>query len=293
MLTLTDLLDEYVDVTNDTSTANRNRGIRRINQYQRQICSMKNFWWLNKEYTITTIADQHNYQLPVFLRRPSSITVTVGSIDYPVEELPNGRAYDKLRGLDGTDYSSDYPTFYHIRNGQILLYPEPASANNTINIAGLAKPSDLQNEDYSTGTIAVTNGSTTVIGTTTVWSTNTKAGAYMFIDDVPYEVASVDSNTEITLYKAYEGVTASGLSYKVGDVSLVHEDYQDILWVKAAKFQLGLKKANTKTFQLLQSEEDRIMVDLLRNTNSATTQNVWSPMRKSYYHPNTHPENIG
>lgn len=68
---------------------------------------------------------------------------------------------------------------------------------------------------YRTGTASVTNGSATVTGAGTAWLANIAAGNYFFVpgDVVAYEVASVDSDTEITLTAPYGGVTASGVAY--------------------------------------------------------------------------------
>jgi hypothetical protein len=61
---------------------------------------------------------------------------------------------------------------------------------------------------YETGTVAVTQDSTTVTGTTTVW-TSTHVGWILKIDDADeyYEVSAVGGNTDyylkISLYRGY------------------------------------------------------------------------------------------
>ena len=74
---------------------------------------------------------------------------------------------------------------------------------------------------YTTGTVALTIGSTTVTGTGTAWNTandysvnNVRAGGKMtFGGDNVYEVASVASDTSLTLTVAYNGATDTGVSY--------------------------------------------------------------------------------
>lgn len=69
---------------------------------------------------------------------------------------------------------------------------------------------------YSTGTIAVTNGSTTVTGTGTDFVGNVLAGQGIILPDGrTYEIAAIVSATQITLGTAYLGSTASGQSYVV------------------------------------------------------------------------------
>ena len=67
---------------------------------------------------------------------------------------------------------------------------------------------------YSTGTIAVTNGSNVVTGTGTAWFSALQAGWGLIAPDGKiYEIATVDSATVLTLRTAYLGATASGQGY--------------------------------------------------------------------------------
>ena len=67
--------------------------------------------------------------------------------------------------------------------------------------------------EYSTGTIDITNGSAVVTGSGTTWVGNVTTADKIVIDGVIYDITSVDSDTQITLSKAYQGVTISSLSY--------------------------------------------------------------------------------
>lgn len=69
---------------------------------------------------------------------------------------------------------------------------------------------------YRIGSVAVTNGSTTVTGTTTAFLAQAKIGdTFLGPDGVGYEIAAVVSNTELTLATNYGGSTASGQSYAI------------------------------------------------------------------------------
>ena len=65
--------------------------------------------------------------------------------------------------------------------------------------------------DYITGTASFTNGSTAVVGTNTVW-TSDHVGMKIKLDadGVFYQIASVTDNTHLTLFTAFEGTTGSG-----------------------------------------------------------------------------------
>jgi len=66
-----------------------------------------------------------------------------------------------------------------------------------------------------TGTAAVTNGSTAVVGTTTKFTTEATVGTVITVgdDDVGYVVDSVTDDTHLTLAQPYGGTTASGKTF--------------------------------------------------------------------------------
>lgn len=67
---------------------------------------------------------------------------------------------------------------------------------------------------YSTGTVSLTNGSTTVTGTGTSWIGAVRAGdLFLGPGGAAYAIASVNSATSITLLRPWAGSTASGQPY--------------------------------------------------------------------------------
>ena len=70
---------------------------------------------------------------------------------------------------------------------------------------------------YKTGTIAVTNGSATVTGTGTMWSNAIKAGDRLVVASTGeiFEIATIVSDTELTLVVTYPGTTGTGLAYHI------------------------------------------------------------------------------
>ena len=71
-------------------------------------------------------------------------------------------------------------------------------------------------ESYTTGTCDATLGSTTVAGTSTVW-TSAMAGRFMQINETDpwYRISSVTSGTELELEDAYIGDTDTDLEYDI------------------------------------------------------------------------------
>lgn len=91
---------------------------------------------------------------------------------------------------------------------------------------------------YRTGTINVTNGSTTVTGSGTSWVTNALTGEGLQAPDGRvYEIASITSATQLTLASAYLGSNQTGQTYAIlpthtfakdlaSEVSALVVDYQ-------------------------------------------------------------------
>lgn len=70
---------------------------------------------------------------------------------------------------------------------------------------------------YRVGSVAVVNGSNSVVGTGTLFLSNVTIGSVFSINGsgVPYVVAGIPDNTHLTLNAPYGGTTQSGLSYEV------------------------------------------------------------------------------
>lgn len=71
------------------------------------------------------------------------------------------------------------------------------------------------NADYSTGTISVTTGSSTVTGSGTNWDPMLEAGMYIKLPDTKwYLITGVSSDTSLTIEISYAGATATGQTYE-------------------------------------------------------------------------------
>ena len=104
---------------------------------------------------------------------------------------------------------------------------------------------------YKTGTATVTNGSATVTGTNTLWLANVTAGNSFTVagDGVMYDVASVDSDTQITLSAPYAGTTASGVVYAIGTGFTVPDSFPEMSQgdiETATIFTRGMRKIQSK-----------------------------------------------
>jgi hypothetical protein len=95
-------------------------------------------------------------------------------------------------------------------SGWVLLWG--AGANSVQWWAGSRRATGT---GYSTGVVDVTHGSKTVVGTGTAWLANVQAGDTLSSGAVQNVVASVESNTSLTLVEPWFGVTTAGAGYSV------------------------------------------------------------------------------
>jgi len=72
-----------------------------------------------------------------------------------------------------------------------------------------------QDQFYTLGTVKVTNGSPTVTGTGTGWETALIKGGVFYAGGGAYPIATVDSETTLTLAIPYTGLDADGVAYAI------------------------------------------------------------------------------
>lgn len=108
-----------------------------------------------------------------------------------------------LSGATVYNYSTG-PFIVLVTNRQAYVYN--AMASGWVNVT----------PTYTTGTIAVTNGSKTVTGTGTAWSARgITPFQHIKIAGVWYQIGPIASDTSLQLTANYAGATASGLSYTI------------------------------------------------------------------------------
>jgi len=124
---------------------------------------------------------------------------------------------------------------------------------------------------YKTGTATVTNGSATVTGTNTLWLANVTAGDSFTVagDGVMYDVASVDSDTQITLSVAYAGVTASGVVYAIGTGFTVPDSFPEM-----SQGDIETATIFTRAMRKIQSKFTGIAINTTAEIGQAVSDHV-------------------
>lgn len=233
-------------LTKNTATAHLALMDQIANDDYRALCAMKDWPWLERLRTLSTVASTQSYTLPYDCDQVREVAVIVSSKRYVPRISPSQQHWDRLNAITST---SDIPEWMRVFNGQLQLWPTPSTAGNTINITQKTRVIDLNVADYTTGTIttvATTSGVTTVTGSSVVWSasmvgrwiriTNTDAAPTLVGDGLWYEIASVPTSTTLTLTRAYGGtaIASASAAYTIGQMPLLPEAFHDMPWLWAA-----------------------------------------------------------
>jgi len=232
METFTELIEGAQGVSQDHSPSTEILFKKWINEGKRKFDDLLSREYRDQEKFFSTVADQRYYQLPEDAIRPSEIVITVGDIDYPLEEVADRKQW---LYLTSRPQSSDIPEYYFVKGSdQFGIYPTPSTS---LASAGLLiyepKSRDMQAADYTEGTVTVTNGSAVITGAGTSFTAQ-MVGRYLKLDDpagdgMGYRVAAFTDATTITLENVYAGSTASGQSYRIGEAPSIPEAYHDSL----------------------------------------------------------------
>lgn len=124
----------------------------------------------------------------------------------------------------------------------LALPVKPAVIDGLLFAGGSVYGGSRKTAGYATGTVAVTTGSTQVVGTGTAWGANVDDGMVLTVDGRVHAVASVQDNTHLTLERPFAGSTTSGLAYSADPVAAVPAAYTpDGSWVVAGNRLVSLQ----------------------------------------------------
>lgn len=224
-------------VVNNLLTDNLDWGMEMINDSTRYLVSK--YYFNERSYTVPggTVASTQFYNLPPQVKKIINVTVLVGGVLRQPKECTSREQWDYLNSVT---FNQDYPSFFFVYNGQVGLFPIPASSANVMTINYKTRIVDLSQTDV-TGTCTITTNTTTVTAAAGSPFLNWMAGNWIRVaisqtnstngDNQWYQIASVTSSTVLVLKNVYSGATVTGGSFTIGEVSLLPEDYQDLpLW---------------------------------------------------------------
>lgn len=286
MLTFQDQCSLYQQISQDYTAAGLIIAKRDINEGGAMFLNRLGRKF-NKEYLTTNIvANQQYYQMSTTTLRISEPRVLNGTAYYTPELVANEREWNKLNEsvVKGT-----IPTHYYIRGfNEVGFFPIP-SANVTNGLVVSHEPQhvDLTQDDFTTGTITVTNGSVTVTHSATGFTAG-MVGRWFQINDGTdgkwYRIASFTSSSVISLENYFEGVSGSGKTFRIGEIMKIPNAYQDapVFYALDRFYQTQNDQKTAATFQARFDQK----VKSAKETYGKSTSRMGVKSRRSGRRPN-------
>ncbi len=217
------------------------------------------------------VAGQQFYQLPEDAQKLKELTVSTGSYRPPMEQIADEFQWNMLNMLSITGM----PSHYWIRgNNEFGLYPTPANnVSGGIQMVFSPKHVEMTQNDFTTGTITITQGSTTLTHSATgftaklvgQWFQNTDG-----TDENWYQVASLTSSSVLVLGNDYQGLSAAGSSFRIGQVMELPEECLEAP-VDYAMYRFYLLRGSSqKAAEFKSLYQDAL--DMAKNTYAITTE---------------------
>lgn len=230
--TFTNLQTDTQNYTRDDTAGALTFLKKELNNAQRFIFGYLQKYIDRKTQTASTVADQQFYHWPPDFGTVEQVMVTIGSVDYVLESISS---LIKWRQINAITFSgSATPSFYFPRRDDFGIYPTPTTADWTITMDYHYRLADLTQDDVTGGTVTVTNDSQTVAGSSTSFTSAMIGRWFQSLDGLFYRVSAVGSTTSLTLESVYEGLTAAGETYLIGESPEIPPELHELLPYRAA-----------------------------------------------------------
>jgi hypothetical protein len=257
------LLQTSKDYTvDDTVTSNSNLSnsekflkaeINRTVRYMHGI--LKNYRTRTLPKTMTTVATHIYYGYPPGLNVPESMTLTIGSVVYPMTPIHSQQDWNKLQQIPVQ--ADTIPKFYFLRQRDFGVYPTPQDAY-TLTLVGNYMPINMTAADYADGTASITKDTQALSGGSTTW-TAPMVGRWFTPTDSNgvsngswYPIATFSSTTALTIHGYYEEATLSASTYLIGESPELPEELHELIPYRvAATYMATVRRAPEKAQPLL------------------------------------------
>lgn len=264
---------------------------------------VKKYYFNEKTYTDTTVAGTQFYNLPPQCKELINVTVTIGGFLWQPKECTSRQQWDALNIIS---FQQDYPSYFFVYDGQVGIFPKPASSGNTISMNYKVRLTDLSMADVtdvtSSQTMAITTNTTGLTASGSVFKA-WMAGQWIRINhsttDVSngdaqwYQIASVTNSTTAVLKNKYTGSTVTAGTFTIGEVPILPEDYQDL-----PLYRMGLVYYTTRFPDPARAEQyQKLYNDGLEALNeeygAKTTSVVLSDVADTINNPNLYQRIVG
>jgi hypothetical protein len=184
--------------------------------------------WNKQSRFADVVADQQYYQLPEDAVRPTEVIVSTGTtgVWVPLIEV----ADETMWRLMNQSSPTGNPTHYYVRgNDEIGLYPTPSAAvTSGLELVFEPRHLLLTKDDFTTGTVTVTNGGLTVTNSAANFTADMVGRKFQITDGTDgnsYRVQSFTDTSNLVLENYYQGTSGAGKTYRIGEQMNIPEEF--------------------------------------------------------------------
>lgn len=234
----TTLVGDIQRIINNSASDNLTWGIEQINDATRYLVSK--YYFNERTYLVPggTIAQTQFYNLPAQVKKIINLTVTIGSVVWQPKECPSRQYWDSLNVIT---FYQDFPSYFFIYNGQIGIYPIPASSSNIVTMNYKTRIVDLAMADVdqltAPSTVSIISNTTIVTASAPTFK-QWMAGQWIRVpfsntdsadgDNQWYQIDTITTSTILVLKNPYSGSNVTAGQFTIGQASILPEDYQDL-----------------------------------------------------------------
>ena len=175
-----------------------------------------------------TVANQSDYQLPRSVLRVSGVDYLYGDAYYPLREIASELNWNSLTAVPGG--SIGVPRFFFPKGKDVIsIYPTPSTAvTEGLKVYYEPKQPRMISDDFSTGTVTVTQGSTTITHSAAGF-TEDMVGRYFYTTDGSdgndYQIVDYTDASNLVLENYYEGTSGGTKNFVIGSAPDVPDEY--------------------------------------------------------------------
>lgn len=253
---LTTFQDQYQEaqtLSHFTDAATTARFKKSVNRGCAKFMSLLNRAYLRRSRFTDLVAGQQYYTYPLDALKMRQSMTHIGGIERDLFEVPDEKYWNQLNQV----VQQGIPTWFFVKGfDEIGLYPAPAASTSAgLELVFTQRHLNMTQDDYTTGTMSATADSQTVTGSGTAWTTGMAGRAFEATDGSDgnwYRIQSVESATSMTLEKVYQGLSGTGLPYRIGECAYIPEEYLESATDYALeRFYLGRDQAKFNQYETL------------------------------------------
>ncbi len=200
-------------------------------------------------------ANQQDYQLPQKVQRVMGVSYLYGENYFPLVEVGSEESWEKLNAVPSVTIG--IPRFFYPKGKHVIsIYPMPGDAvEEGLKVYYELRQGDRFADNYSTGTVTVTNGSATITHSDAGFTAD-MVGRYFHVedgsDDSWYQIVEYMGPSTLTLENYYEGLSGGSRDFLIGAVPDIPEEYHDaIVDYCLARFYLRRDPKKAADYMLL------------------------------------------